>query len=141
MNDPKITINVMPGAQMNGYVKEQHNYFGTVQQITSGEKPDEGCAKATEVPAALMSDDARQLMEALVDEGILDENWQPRELSGSEKALVAKAVCERLGVNDVWKVFGQLWIEKPETLRAYFNKALEQKKSLAFQEKLKKIFG
>lgn len=33
MNEPKITINVMPGAQMNGYVKEQHNYFGTVQTI------------------------------------------------------------------------------------------------------------
>jgi hypothetical protein len=23
MNEPKININVMPGAQMNGYVKEQ----------------------------------------------------------------------------------------------------------------------
>lgn len=39
MNEPKITINVMPGAQMNGYVKEQHNYFGTVQQIISSEAP------------------------------------------------------------------------------------------------------
>ena len=37
MNEPKITINVMPGAQMNGYVNEQHNYFGTVQQISSNE--------------------------------------------------------------------------------------------------------
>ena len=35
MSEPKIIINVMPGAQMNGYVKEQHNYFGTVQQISS----------------------------------------------------------------------------------------------------------
>lgn len=33
MNEPKININVMPGAQMNGYVKEQHNYFGNVQKI------------------------------------------------------------------------------------------------------------
>lgn len=33
MNDPKVNITVMPGAQMNGYVKEQNNYFGTVQQI------------------------------------------------------------------------------------------------------------
>ena len=35
MNEPKIIINVMPGAQMNGYVKEQHNYFGTIQHISS----------------------------------------------------------------------------------------------------------
>ena len=37
MNEPKININVMPGAQMNGYVKEQHNYFGNVQKLTSSE--------------------------------------------------------------------------------------------------------
>jgi hypothetical protein len=38
MNEPKINITVMPGAQMNGYVKEQHNYFGTVQQIVKAEE-------------------------------------------------------------------------------------------------------
>ena len=36
MNEPKINITVMPGAQMNGYVKEQNNYFGNVQKIESG---------------------------------------------------------------------------------------------------------
>lgn len=33
MNEPQINITVMPGAQMNGYVKEQNNYFGNVQKI------------------------------------------------------------------------------------------------------------
>ena len=37
MNEPKININVMPGAQMNGYVKEQNNYFGNVQKLTGSE--------------------------------------------------------------------------------------------------------
>lgn len=37
MNEPKININVMPGAQMNGYVKEQNNYFGNVQKLTDSE--------------------------------------------------------------------------------------------------------
>jgi len=40
MNEPKININVMPGAQMNGYVKEQHNYFGNVQKLTGSEVKD-----------------------------------------------------------------------------------------------------
>ena len=40
MNEPKININVMPGAQMNGYVKEQHNYFGNVQKLTNSEVKD-----------------------------------------------------------------------------------------------------
>lgn len=37
MNEPNINITVMPGAQMNGYVKEQHNYFGNVQKLTGSE--------------------------------------------------------------------------------------------------------
>lgn len=41
MNGPIINITVMPGAQMNGYVKEQHNYFGTVQRTESAEKVEE----------------------------------------------------------------------------------------------------
>jgi len=53
--------------------------------------------------------------------------------------MVAKMVCERLQVNDTWQVFGQLWNEKPQTLRSYLNKALEQRKTLNFQEKLKRI--
>ncbi len=37
MNEPNINITVMPGAQMNGYVKEQNNYFGNVQKLTGSE--------------------------------------------------------------------------------------------------------
>jgi hypothetical protein len=37
MNDPTININVMPGAQMNGYVNEQNNYFGNVLKIAGRE--------------------------------------------------------------------------------------------------------
>jgi hypothetical protein len=54
---------------------------------------------------------------------------------------LARTVSEHLNINDVWQVFGQLWDENPETLRSYFNKAMEQKKSLKFQEKLKNILG
>lgn len=93
------------------------------------------------VPEKLTSKEAKKLMESLMSEDLLTEDWQPKELSGTERALVAKAVCERLKINAVWQVFGQLWDENPETLRSYFNKAMEQKKSLKFQEKLKNILG
>ncbi len=91
------------------------------------------------IPTKLKTEEAKELMSSLVDEGILDENWQPIGLSGSERALVARAVCEHLGLKEVWQLFGQLWNEKPETLRSYLNKALDQKKSLEFQDKLKDI--
>ena len=93
----------------------------------------------TKVPERLKTEEAEELMEDLVDAGMLTEDWQPDGLSGPERALVAKAVCDRLKVNEVWQLFGQLWGEKPETLRAYYNKAMEQKKSLKFQDRLKNI--
>ena len=44
-------------------------------------------------------------------------------------------------INEVWQVFGKLWDERPETLRGYLNKALDQKKSLDFQEKIIKALA
>ena len=99
----------------------------------------EDSPECAEVPERLKAEEAKEVMEDLVNEGLLDEDWQPVGLSGSERGLIAKAVCDYLKINEVWQVFGQLWHEKPETLRGYFNKALEQKKSLEFQDRLKKI--
>ena len=93
------------------------------------------------IPDVLNSKEAEEIMENLVDAGLLDEEWQAANLSGTEQALVAKAISAELDIKDVWQVFGSLWNVKPETLRTYFNRALEQKKSLKFQEKLKNILG
>ena len=92
-----------------------------------------------EVPEQLKSEAAEALKEDLMDAGMLTDDWQPIDLSGTERALVAKAVSERLKINEIWQVFGQLWGEKPETLRSYLNKALDQKKSLIFQDRLKRV--
>ena len=92
-----------------------------------------------DLPDKLRWPEAEELMEDLVDAGLLTEDWQPKGLSGSERGLLAREVCTSLGINDVWQVFGKLWNEKPETLRSHLNKALDQKKSLQFQEKLKNI--
>ena len=93
------------------------------------------------VPESLKTEKAEELMNKLVDAGMLTEEWQANGLSCSERALLAKNVCDKLKINDVWQVFGMLWNERPETLRSYFNKALDQKKSLKYQDKLKKLLG
>jgi len=73
MNEPKITINVMPGAQMNGYVKEQHNYFGTVQQISNCEaKNGSGDAEEAEVVEEV-KEVANECDEQLVNDVFSDE--------------------------------------------------------------------
>ncbi len=125
--------------ESGGVKNVTHNYYDGRQPSSEGK--DMQLKAETEVPERLKTEAAEELMEDLVDAGMLTEDWQPDGLSGTERALVAKAVCDRLEVNEVWQQFGQLWGEKPETLRAYYNKAMEQKKSLTFQDRLKNILG
>ena len=124
--------------EAGGVKNVTNNYYGAPQAL-EGDAGDTVVDDAHDVPGRLQTDEAETLMERLVDAGLLTDDWQPDGLSGTERALAAKAVCERLRINEVWQVFGQLWNEKPETLRSYLNKALDQKKSLAFQDRLKNI--
>ena len=95
---------------------------------------------AKNVPEALKSEEAQNLKKKLVDANLLTEDWQaPKKLSGPERALMARAICEYLEIKNVWQMFGRLWNENPETLRSYSNKAFDQKKTLEFQDKLKNI--
>lgn len=123
--------------ESGGVKNVTNNYYDS--RTTDGEGKDMQLKAETDVPERLKTKEAEELMEDLVDAGILTDDWQPDGLSGTERALVAKAVCDRLDINEVWQLFGQLWGEKPETLRAYYNKAMEQKKSLKYQDRLKNI--
>lgn len=96
---------------------------------------------AAEVPGQLKTERAEQLKARLLNAGLLSGEWQPTGLSSTEKALVAKAISDCLGIKEVWQVFGRLWNVKPDSMRAYFNRALEQKKSLSFQDRLRKAIG
>jgi hypothetical protein len=122
--------------EAGGVKNVTNNYYGS--ELADGQDMH---LDKTDMPEILKTEEAEMIMEELVDAGILTEDWLPNGLSGSERGLVARAVCEHLKINEVWQVFGVLWDEKPETLRGYFNKALEQRKSLTFQEKLKNIIS
>ena len=60
-------------------------------------------------------------------------------VSRPEAALLADMLAQRLGIANKWKMFEQMWHRN--NMRCDYNTALNQKKSLEFQEKLKKILG
>lgn len=124
--------------EAGGVKNVTNNYYGKPEEQQEADLVLEAGPEALE---ALRSEAAEALMEELVDAGLLDENWQPLGLTCFERALLAKAVCGRLKINGVWQLFGSLWKEKPETLRSYHNKALDLKKTLLFQDKLKNILS
>ena len=90
------------------------------------------------MPECLQTERAQGLLQKAQAAGWLDERWQPT-LSATEAALLAMRLAECLEIRTVWKVFGQLWQRNSESLRAKYNVAMEQEKSLEFQGLLKRM--
>ncbi|MBP5691210.1 MAG: hypothetical protein J6W99_03660 [Bacteroidaceae bacterium] len=118
------------------FINNNYYYYGSsVPQPPAPTPPD------FDYTDILNSAPALRIKQSLKDNKMIDDSWQCIRLSCTEISLLAKAVCDRLDIKDVWQLFGQLWHKKPATLRSYFNKALEQKKSLEFQDRLLDILG
>lgn len=79
-----------------------------------------------------------ELWQKIIDAGLVDDDCQPT-ISRPEAALMADMISARLGISNKWKMFEKLWHRN--NMRGDFNTALEQRKSLAFQEKLRNILG
>lgn len=135
--DGKSTFNIYFNGPVGSYQYIEN--FGTLNQFKDGKYVEAEEVKEVEIPESLTTDEAKDVLGNFIYNRLLTEDLQPIDLSGTEQALLAKYICDRLEIKDVWQVFGTLWNMKAETLRTYFNRALEQKKSLEFQEKLKNI--
>ena len=135
--DGKSTFNIYFNGPVGSYQYIEN--LGTLNQFRDGKYVEAEEVKEVEIPESLKTDEAKDVLGNFIYNRLLTEELQPIDLSGTEQALLAKYICDKLEIKDVWQVFGTLWNMKSETLRTYFNRALEQKKSLDFQEKLKDI--
>ena len=70
--------------------------------------------------------------------GYVDEHYQPT-VSRTQAALLADAMAQRLRIKEKWKVFGDLW--KRNNMRGDYTRAMNQRQSLGFQDKLKRLFS
>lgn len=89
----------------------------------------------SDVPEVLAdSEQWQKVMQA----GLVDADGQPT-VSRTEAAMIADMLAERLGIANKWKFFEQLWHRN--NMRGDYNTALDQRKTLKFQERLKIILG
>lgn len=104
-----------------------HNYYGmtfqncsmpnatfqTINQASPASEPatanprvedtaDKSIVPASAIPTVLQSAEACQLLERMVSTGLLDEHWQPVELSHAKRGLLAKELADRLCVAYPW---------------------------------------
>ena len=115
------------------------NNWGNGQQVIAENYYQNGLQSTNEahlettVPEVLAES---ELWQRVKDAGMVNENNQPT-ISRTEAALLADMLAEKLGIRNKWKMFEVLW--QRNNMRGDFNTALGQNKSLAFQDKLKKI--
>ena len=93
---------------------------------------------ASFLPDFLATDEAMALWRKAQVAGWIDDNYQPL-LSRTQAALLADAIAERLGIKEKWKVFEGLWNRK--YMRSDYNLALTRKRTLDFQDELKRQLG
>jgi len=106
-------------------------HFGMVERVNENENQNQN----ENLPEVLANS---ELWERVKDEGLVNEKNMPTT-SRPEAALLAYMLAEKLGIGNKWKLFEKLWNRK--NMRNDYNTALEQRKSLKFQEKLKNILG
>ncbi len=103
------------------------------QQAAPPQPNDSGPQEECAVPEVLAES---ELWQKVKEAGLVDADGQPT-VSRTEAALLANMLALRLGITNKWKVFERLWHRN--NMRGDYNSALEQRKSLEIQERLKNI--
>ena len=88
------------------------------------------------VPPLLDTPRARELWEKAVEQGWVDEQWQPL-LSRPMAALLADRMAEVLDIDAKWKVFEAMWNRK--NMRNDYNTALNQQQYDEYRKKIERI--
>ena len=110
----------------------------SVTQAAGAGRAEEAAPDASPLPRVPEVLAGSELWQRVKDAGLVGDDGQPT-VSRTEAALLANELAERLGIAHKWKLFERLW--RRNNMRGDYNKALEQRKSLAFRERIKVIFG
>ena len=130
---------VSPGAQ-----HVNHQYIASPLTPLQGERGTlrgrgvDNPEASKSLPEVLATEEAMVLWQKVQRAGYVDEDYQPL-LSRTQAALLADAMAERLGIKEKWKVFEGLWNRK--NMRGDYTRAMNQRQSLSFQDKLKRLFS
>ena len=128
-------IKVEKGAQYVNHIGSQVINTDKSDVSTKDHSP---TIEPPELPEPLATPEAMVLWQKAQQAGYVNEHFQPL-LSRTLAALLADTMAARLGIKEKWKVFEGLWHRK--YMRSDYNLALTRKRSLYFQDELKRLFG
>lgn len=122
------------------YVEKGAQHVGSIgtQIIINGEIFKSDDDQASILPECLANDEAMELWKKVIAEGWVKNDYQPN-ISRTLSALLAYHMAAKLEINNKWKVFEQLW--QRNDMHGDYNKALAQRQSRSFLDKLKEVLG
>ena len=135
----------MSGDVVNhNYAGSQHEAQGVsqsrAQDVSESRAQDVSLPEAqagSDVPDIFTTNESMALMQKLIEHRFIDEALQPIELSWAERSILVDELSARLHISDKWQAFGALWHLKPQSLRSAYNKAMEQKKTSLFFDRIR----
>lgn len=116
--------------------------FEVVDEDGKGDEPDysqkvpQGLPFIPQMPKEFTGEKATRIFLKLYKKEILDENFQPLNLSACQKAYLAYQIACELNINHVWKVFSEFWHMKPSVMRTRYNEAISSHSIAEFQERI-----
>ena len=144
-NNHGTVVEIESVQTMNLHIDKGQVCFGEngLQEVirSAADSPQSDTDTTAVLPDVLCTPQAEALLVKLCDAGMLDTRWQPVGLTNTERGLLAKILSDELGIDTPWKVFGDCWQVNSGTLRTAYNQALNQRKSLNFQDRLKAVMA
>lgn len=113
----------------SSYFEHVENYYGS----NACEQPS---YRNAEMPEELKTEKAQKIMQNLMDIGVVTEDFMPSGISTSEAAVLAYQIGIELEIKNIWSVFGNYWGPNPNSMRAAYNRGMDQKKTIPFLEKV-----
>lgn len=97
--------------------------------------------RSVTLPAQLKSKKAKKILAGLVRINVLDENFQPNNLTWYTRGYLARRIADTLEISNVWVFFGDFWHLDSATLRTKYNESLGMKKTFEFEDLIHDIIN
>ena len=113
----------------SSYFEHVENYYG------SNACEQNSCRNAV-MPEELKTEKAQRIKNNLIEIGMVTEDFMPLGISTSEAAVLAYQIGIELEIKNIWSVLGNYWGPNPNSMRAAYNRGMDQKKTIPFLEKV-----
>lgn len=91
------------------------------------------------VPSELDTPDMRELLDQLVEQGVLGEGYQLKNQSWTEKSVIVAFLSGKAGKRCMWSAFAELWACDKNALQSAYSKHCDTMAARKYYQKLTHI--